>query len=162
MSYVLRQVASTGTWTRESENTTPVSVSTSADGYWLIDPNGNGPASPVGYKLPLVSGDNYTNEQEEEEYIVIGRGRMVNKGDHLGIKGTLEAKIRDTPARTAREMKQILEDLQKLNRALKLRTPFGDTYNVNVSSMSVSRIAGVGTAEFVDVQIPYSEVSSGN
>jgi hypothetical protein len=159
VSYVLRQVASTGTWTRESENTTPISVSTSADGYWLIDPNGNGPASPVGYKLSIITGDSYTDEQEEEEYKVIGRGRMFNKGDHLGIKGTLDCQVRDNPTRTARQMKQVLEDLQKLNRALQLRTPFGDTYNVNVSSMNISRVAGVGTAEFVDVQIPYSEVS---
>lgn len=160
VSYVLRQVASTGTWTRESANTTPISVTTSADGYWLIDPDGNGPSSPVGYKLRNVTSDGYVDEQEEEEFTVIGRGRMVNKGDYLGIKGTLDCQIRDSPERTAREMKKILHDLQKLNRALQLRTPFGDTYLVNVSNMGISRIAGVGNAEFVDVSIPYSEVSA--
>jgi hypothetical protein len=40
-----------------------------------------------------------------------------------------------------------------------MRNPFGDVYRIRVGNLSISRLAGVGVDEFVDVTIPYSEVA---
>lgn len=152
--YAVVQVVNTSGFIREGVYNwvmaTPV-----ADGYWIVRTGHNLAA----YRIFSVTDDTYTDEQEEAEFAVIGRGRVVNKGDRLGLKGSMTAKLRDNSTYTAREMKQQLEELQHENVALLLRTPFGDIYNVSLSSMSVSRIAGVGHAEFCDVTIPYSEVA---
>lgn len=130
----------------------------SSDGYWLIEPTSDNTSADA-FKLSIVTGDSYTDEQEEVEYVVIGRGRMVEKGEKLGIKGTLDAQLRHSPTISAREKKLRLERIKEVEGILWMRTPFGDSYPVNVSAMSVSRIAGVGASEFVDVSIPYTEVA---
>lgn len=108
--------------------------------------------------LSSVVSDSYSDEYEESEFTIAGRGRFVERGDHLGIRGTLEVHIRDTPYKTARQYKKDLENLKEQNTVLSLRTPFGDIYRISAGNLGISRISGVGKSEFVDVSIPYAEV----
>lgn len=130
----------------------------SSDGYWLIEPSVGNNFAEV-FKLANVTADSFTDEQEEEEIIIIGRGRVFNKGQRLGEKGSLEAQIRDTGGTSARQKRQRLVEMQQETRQLWMRNPFGDIFKVNVSAMSISRIAGAGRSEYCDVSIPYARVS---
>ena len=134
------------------------SVEPTSDGYWLIEPSIDQTGAEA-FKLSIVTSDEFTDEQEENEFVVIGRGRVVNKGQRLGNKGTLGVQLRHTGGTTARQKRLRLKDMQQRTRQLYLRNPFGDIFRVSVSSMSIGRLAGVGTSEFCDVTIPYSEVS---
>lgn len=125
------------------------------DGYWIMDSEG------ILFKLSIVTGDEFSDESEETEFNVVGRGRVVNRGQDLGVKGTLSAQLRHTGGTSARTKRLELLAAQKSNRVLFLRNPFGDIYKISFSNMSVSRIAGTGTAEFCDVNIPYAEIESG-
>lgn len=60
---------------------------------------------------------------------------------------------------TARRMRQNIEAMKARRNDVLLRTPFGDTYRVQVGNISVARIPGVGSNEFVDVTVPYLEIS---
>lgn len=60
---------------------------------------------------------------------------------------------------TARQQRKNIEAMKARQGEVLLRTPFGDVYRVQVGSIGVSRIAGVGSNEFVDVTIPYLELS---
>lgn len=138
--------------------TAAVNTYVESDGYWLIDPT-----AAVGtiraFKLANVTSESYSDEYEEAEFNLIGRGRHVDQGDRLGYKGQLVAQLRDSMTSTARAKKLILEDLKKQSGYVYLRNPFGDVFMVYLSTLQVSRISGVGRSEFVDVTIPYSEVS---
>jgi hypothetical protein len=89
----------------------------------------------------------------------MGRGRLVNKGQYLGPKGSLDVRLRSTGLLTARQKRLRVLAIQQEVGDLFLRNPFGDVWSVNMSNMAVSRIAGVGSSEFCDVTIPYAEVS---
>jgi hypothetical protein len=111
------------------------------------------------FALNIVKGDSYTDEYEQAEYTIAGRGRYIDHGDHLGLKGTLDIQLRNSLTQTARQKKRRLELMKEANSTLYLRTPFGDLYRVSPGDLAVSRIAGVGLQEFCDVQIPYAEVA---
>ena len=132
-----------------------------SDGYWIVEPTTDS-GDPSAFRLSTVTADDFTDEWEESEYVVIGRGRHVDRGDYLGVVGTLTAQLRDTPFSTARAKRLRLKRARDNETMLYLRNPFGDVYHVNVGNIQVSRIAGVGKMEFVDVQVPYSEVDAGS
>lgn len=138
----------------ESETTTFVSSTPKSEGYWLVEP-----VLMTAYKLSIVTSDSYTEEYEESEYTVIGRGRHVDRGQNLGQTGSLEVQLRDSEGMSARQKKRRLEEIKDTAVALYLRNPFGDVFRVSVGNIGISRIAGVGASEFVDVTLPYSEVS---
>lgn len=141
----------------ESANTTPTSVFPISDGYWLIELTS---VPVVAIRLSIVTSDEFTDEWEEEEYTVIGRGRHYDRGDHYGVKGSLTVQIRDNEGVSARQKKNKLEQIKEENLDLFMRNPFGDLFRVYVGNLQIGRIAGVGASEFVDVTIPYAEVSS--
>lgn len=60
---------------------------------------------------------------------------------------------------TARQQRQALERIKAQKTWVYLRNPFGDLWRVAPSDISVQRIAGVGKAEFTDVDMPYQEVA---
>lgn len=129
-----------------------------ADGYWLVNPGFEStPGSTV--KLYNVTADSFDDETEEEEYVVIGRGRHVDHGQKLGIKGSLTVQIRNSGTKTARQRRLELTEFKDESFEAYIRTPFGDIFYVNIGNLNIGRIAGVGTSEFCDVQIPYTEVS---
>jgi hypothetical protein len=127
----------------------------SADGYWLVD---SLLTLGGGFQLKNVTADSYTEEYETETYHVVGRGNHTDTGDRLGYNGSINAQLRNTGGTTARQKKVALEQVKALKRPMYLRTPFGDVLYVSVGDIQVSRIAGVGVDEFVDVTIPYQEV----
>lgn len=140
-----------------SENDAVVSTFPQSEGYWIIQPvDAAGVISA--FRLHNVTSDDYTEEVEESEYVIIGRGRHVDQGDVLGPKGSLSAQLRDGYGTNARQKKLQLESARKLGIAVYLRNPFGDVWLVSIGNIDISRIAGVGKAEFVDVTVPYSEV----
>jgi hypothetical protein len=142
-----------------SEDDVEIAAYPQSDGYWLIEPE-TVDADASAFKLSIVNSDEFTDEYDEEEYNLIGRGRHVDRGDHLGVKGSLGVQIRDSASATARQKKLRLDQIKAENRSLFLRNPFGDIFSVYVSSLGISRVAGVGTSEFVDVTIPYSELDA--
>jgi hypothetical protein len=158
VTYAITQWINTSGQDVESNQAVSATVTTSSPAYWLIslDVTNN---SATTMKLALVTDDAYTEEQEETEFTVIGRGRVVNRGQYLGPKGSLTVRLRNTGTTTARQKRLSLLAIQQLEGELFLRNPFGDIWSVNMSNMAISRIAGVGTAEFCDVTIPYAEVS---
>jgi hypothetical protein len=63
---------------------------------------------------------------------------------------------------TARAIRQRIEALKMSQNDLYLRNPFGDVWPVYVSGIQVDRVAGVGSAEFVDITVPYFELMEVN
>jgi hypothetical protein len=126
--------------------------------YWLIDPANNGTV----YRITGATADNFTTEFEEEEILVVGRGRKTDYGEKWGIKGTLSGKIMSDPAAvfTPRVLRQILESFKDKKQPWYLRNPFGDIILVTLGDIQITRIAGVSIIEFVEVSIPYSQVTA--
>lgn len=135
----------------ESNTSSEVIVYPDSEGYWLLNYD-----TGTAYMLSNVVTDEYEDEYDEAEMTIIGRGRHYERGDHLGVKGNMSAQLRTD----ARRKKLELERIKRENLALYLRTPFGDVWEVYVGNLKISRIAGVGKSEFVDVEIPYSEVDA--
>ena len=156
VSYKVTQLSSEFNELIESSGTVVVSFPVS-DGYWLIDETPEDSLTGA-FRMTQVTDDQYTDEWEEDMFAIIGRGRHVDRGTHLGLAGTLTVKLRDTGGTTARQKKRRLEAFKKEVRDAFLRTPFGDTYWVSVGNIGISRIAGVALHEFCDATIPYSEV----
>lgn len=153
VNYLVKQVVNRFGDVVESANTVYKSVVPVSDSYWMID-------SIEGdvIKLYNVTQDDYTDEYEEAEMQIIGRGRRVERGDRLGKKGSMTVQIRNSAGVSARYRKVQLERMKEDHASVYLRTPFGDVLKVYVGNMQVGRIAGVGVSEFVDVQVPYTEV----
>jgi len=61
-------------------------------------------------------------------------------------------------ALTARNQALEMNDIKAAGHDVALRTPFGNIWMVHVSNVSVSRVAGVGSSEFVDMTIPYAQI----
>jgi hypothetical protein len=59
---------------------------------------------------------------------------------------------------TARNQALAMEKLKSAGHAVSLRTPFGSIWSVHVSNVNLDRVAGVGSAEFVDMEIPYAQI----
>jgi len=155
VTYLVKQLCERTGFQVESENTNGVTVTPLTDAYWLID---LAAVPSTAYKIS-ISEDSFTDEQEESEYVVIGRGRHVDKGEYLGPKGTLTAKLRSSGGATARQKRLALLSYQQRNVPIYLRNPFGDIFTVNLGSMEVGRISGVGMHEFCDVTLPYAKVA---
>lgn len=130
-------------------------ISLVSDNYWLIHLTD----SSKNLKLTNVTDDSYTDEYEEETLNLIGRGRKTDYGTHFGITGTLTCKFRGDGAITARDQRINLLNRKAERAQYILRTPFGDNYLISMGDISVGRMAGVGQQEFVDVTIPYREVT---
>jgi hypothetical protein len=152
--YTVVQVA-----TRFGENVESVynvtAVTPTSEDYWLIDPTDYSQS----VRLRHVRGDEYRDEHEEEEMLIINRGRHTDYGSRWGYKGSLSAQIYDEGVLTARVQRQRLMAARANHRTLLLRNPFGDLWQVTTGEMNISRIAGVGSREYVVITIPYSEVS---
>lgn len=127
-----------------------------ADGthYWLINPYDE----TKNLKVTGVKSDSFTDEYQEAELIIIGRGRKKNQGTRFGYSGELQAQFRDDLTMTARQKREALQAIKDAQVTCYLRTPFGDLFQIGVGNLSFSRVAGTGTNEFVDVTVPYGEV----
>jgi hypothetical protein len=109
-------------------------------------------------RLSHVISEEFSEEYESATIELIGRGRKTDYGTRFGYSGTIVCEIRDDQGKTARQVKQDVEQIKAELRELFLRNPFGDIWQVSLGNLSVSRLAGVGTNEYVNLTIPYSEV----
>jgi hypothetical protein len=129
--------------------------------YWLIDPEADGNPDDA-IQLYGASSDSYTDEYETEIMNIIGRGRHVEIGDRLGYSGSLKVPLRFIRGSEAldgpRRQKLDLERFKAKGKAVILRSPFGDVFMANTGDLQFDRIPGVGSSEFIDVTLPYSEV----
>jgi hypothetical protein len=127
--------------------------------YWLFGGTNGSLVEVDMINLYNVTADSFIDETETAEFNIMGRGRYVEKGDELGVRGTLEMKIRSYGNVSPRMKRRLLLLFKQTYSVGYLRNPFGDIYKVYVGDMSVSRLAGVGESEFCDVSIPYTEVA---
>jgi hypothetical protein len=122
--------------------------------YWLADS-----LDPDGFSLRLTQtvADSFSQEFERFESHVLGRGRRVEIGDYLGIRGTLTVHYREATSIMSEELRA-LEAIQLQKTPVWLRTPFARTVLCYLADLSITRLAGVGPREMVDVTIPYIEI----
>lgn len=123
--------------------------------YWILNPLDDSD----NMRLSNVTSDSYTDSYDEAELIIINRGRKINQGTRIGYDGSLVAQLRDDEdGLTARQKRVKLQTIKAARTTYYLRNPFGDLLEISLGNIGVSRVAGVGTSEFVDVTIPYKEV----
>lgn len=137
--------------------TAPQTHTANGSYYWLIINQGS---TQLAFRLNNVTSDSYDDEWDQEFLPVLGLGRMEDRGDHWGVTGSMTAQLRDREGgQTARLQRQTLVQMKELVLPMYLRTPFGDLLKVGVGGLNVSRVAGVGAREFVDLTIPYTELA---
>lgn len=154
--YALVQVATR--FGQEVESAyTPVSPVTPVDDrYWLIDPN-NIEANNV---MLHVTADDFQGDQEVEVMQLIGRGRRMEFGTNWGKTGTLSAHIRNDGIDTPKIQRYKIEQFVSSLNHFYLRTPFGDVWKVTMVTAPMSRMAGVGTEEMIDVELAWQELTA--
>lgn len=136
-------------------------VTLTSEDYWLVDPLSN-----IGVRLHHVIAESESDEYEEEELILIGKGRKMDYGTRLGNAGSLTAQLWDAPAnpdlqvaaKSARQQKAELDLLKTMRHTIYLRNPFGDVLAVTPGNITFDRLPGVGLREYGTVTIPYKEV----
>jgi hypothetical protein len=121
--------------------------------WWFIDP-----ADESNNFYVNVTDDSFSDEWEENEYFVVGRGRVKDVGTHLGLTGSVTAQIRGAYGLTARQRFDALRDMRGQNKLIVMRDPFGNFYNMTIGIVQYSHVAGTGTNEQYNVTIPVSEV----
>lgn len=89
--YCVTQVILNSGASVESAFTAVASTNVVGNYYWLIDALGQLGAVP----LYQASKDTLANEYERNSYVVVGRGRHVDIGEHLGMNGTVTCQLRD-------------------------------------------------------------------
>lgn len=152
--YAVTQLAGrSGTVLESPLNGDPISSLASGTHYWLINPLDE----TENLQLDHVTSDSFSDSFEQAELIIIGRGRKMNLGTRFGYDGSLTAQLRDGVL-SAREKRKALETIKRSLTSYYLRNPFGDLLEVSLADLQFSRVSGVGTAEYVDVTIPYKEV----
>ena len=110
--------------------------------------------------MSQVVSDSFTEEYEEFDDLIIGRGRRKEIGTRWGYEGSLTCHLRDMDSRgSSLELQEILAFKAGRVDAF-LRVPFGHIWKVSIGNIAVNRMAGVGRREFGEVTIPYSEVVS--
>lgn len=139
----------------ESDISSFQTVNQLGDRYYFV------PEVPIGlvasFEAANVTGDAFVREVEQETLHVIGRGRQVQIGDDLGYAGTLTIKLRNpSSARSDREFFEHLSSDDTGN--VYIKSPFGDVLFVALGNISVNRVPGSGSADIVDLSVPYSEV----
>lgn len=122
--------------------------------YWLADS-----LDPDGYtvRLDQTVSDTFVPEFERFESHVLGRGRRVEIGDYLGIRGSLTVHYREATTVMSENLRA-LEAIQLRKTKVWVRTPFARTILCYLADYSITRLPGVGAREMVDVTIPYTEI----
>lgn len=126
---------------------------TSSD-YWFIYGNND----PRNFRIWFVVEDDFADEYEEEEILLLERGRRFEYGTRWGYRGTLRVQVRNDVGLTARQQRLRIQQMRESHAAVYLRTPFGDVFRVATGNIQVGRMAGVGVNEYCDITIPYAEV----
>lgn len=124
--------------------------------YWLIVPTN----PQLNVRLTGVNADRYTQNREMADYNIIGGGRRRAYGTKLGKSGNLTIAARysamRTPTRYIKQLEAVCDD----QYSLFMRDPFGNVTLIALGEISLDRLAGVGSSEFGDIDLPYVEVGS--
>lgn len=126
-----------------------------SDSYWLIVPTN----PDLNIKIRNTSADRYTDNREMADYNIIGGGRRRAYGTKYGKSGNLTIQVRASQGRTS---SQFIDGITRVCRdqySLFMRDPFGNVTLIALGEMSLDRMAGVGSVEFGDIDLPYIEVS---
>lgn len=126
------------------------------ENWWLIVPSNPN----LNTKITGVSGDSYTRDREISDYNIIGRGRVRAYGTKYGKTGSLSIKVRHSQNMTASQFVSKLERVCDDQYSLFMRDPFGNVTLIAIGVVSLDRLAGVGSSEFGDVELPYIEVAT--
>ncbi len=111
--------------------------------------------------LHHVTSDTFTDDRRMEVLDLVNRGRQVQLGNRLGHEGSLTCQLYDRTAPvaiTARAQRLQVEALRDANLAFVLNNPWGDSWPVVITSVSISRIAGTGLHEAMTATINYTEI----
>ena len=122
--------------------------------YWMISRTN----PDLNVMIPNVTSDDYSEVYEMDEQVIIGRGRRVEYGTRFGFAGSLSAQLRGHHGITAAQELDRIRQTKDLREEAYLRVPFGHFWMVALGDVSVTRLAGVGMNELVDITVPYSEV----
>jgi hypothetical protein len=121
--------------------------------YWIIDiidPT-------LSTFIPNVTSAPMSEAYEEEEYVIIGRGRKVDYGTRLGYSGTLTAQLRGQTLPTV--IRKKIELMRKAQDTYYLRTPFGDLFMIGLGDAEFAPLPGIGPYAMYDASIPFFEVA---
>lgn len=137
----------------ESNYLASVQITPYDDSYWLINPDDE----TMNLRLHVRT-DQFKEEVEEATILLIGRGRRKEFGTAWGMRGSLTASIRRDPLLTPSQQRAKLEALRLAFTSCYLRNPFGDVLKITTGDIDMTRIAGVGNEEMIDVAFEYEEV----
>lgn len=151
--YAVVQVAYRFDQPVESNYPASAQVTPFDDAYWLINPDDE----TMNMRLHVRS-DQFKDEVEEATINLIGRGRRKEFGTIWGKRGSVTASIRRDSTLTPAQQRARLEDLRLSLKYCYFRNPFGDVWKVTTGDIDMSRIAGVGNEEMIDVSFEYEEV----
>lgn len=127
-----------------------------SDTYWLIDETDE----TNNFRVSSVNADKFSMRQQTNEFAIINGGTRVNYGTFLGKQGSLSVAVRDNIGMTGSQIMKKLNTLFRLKRWLYLRDPFGGLTKISIGEVSFTRMAGVGNAEYGDLDIPYTQVGA--
>lgn len=125
-----------------------------SDAYWLIVKD----REELNMRVYGVTADKFTDNRETAEYVIKGGGRRRAYGTRIGYSGNLTVAVRGNEMRTATQMLDDIRDICDNQYSLMMRTPFGNVMQIALGEISIDRMAGVGSQEFADLDIPYYEV----
>lgn len=157
VSYRYVQVAVKYATEVRSDPSNAATVFPTTDKYWMVA-GVNGSESIDVTPLWNVTGDNFTDEQETNQFTLMGRGRYSERGTKLGVSGTLTTKFRDGAGMTARQKRLAFQRFKEENPVAILRNPFGDAYKVTLNNVTIDFEPGTGKTEMSNASIPYVEV----
>lgn len=160
VTYQIRQVAFKFNSMVYGGFATSATADISTTYYWLVAGTNGNIATVSTFKMYHVTDDSFTIERERSEFILIGRGRYVENGTKLGVRGQLTCKLRNQGGVTARAKRVALETFQDTYNICSMRNPFGDAYQISLQDLSIGRLSGVGRSEFCDVTVPYLQVTN--
>lgn len=125
-----------------------------SDSFWLIVPTNPN----LNIRLQSVKANKWTANREMADYNIIAGGRRRAYGNKLGRSGNLTVAVRDRQGMTATEFTEAVEAVANDQYSLFIRDPFGHVFQVGLGEISGDPMAGVGSSEFADLDIPYVEV----
>lgn len=155
VDYVVVQVAERSGSLLESNLTAWETVNIGGQRYYFV-PKDFSIGTIASFEASGVTSDGFQLEVESETLHVKGRGRQVQVGDTLGYAGTLGIHLRNPD--TVRQDRQFFEYVARIGTQLYIKSPFGDVVLCSISAPSVTRLAGVGPTDMVDMTIQYVQI----
>ena len=131
----------------------PIMVNIQSDAYWLIIPDDES----MNMKLRGVTGDKFTMKKQSNSFVIIGGGMRMINGPRIGKEGSLSVQVRAS-LKSGRKVMDVLDELDLNKPWMLLRDPFGGITQIGLGEWSYDRMAGVGVADYGDMEIPYYEV----